>query len=169
MTIADRVRDIVAPVLAEAVTAIELVDVEHLGGVLRVTVDQPGGIDLEAIATATRLVSRALDEADPLPGRYTLEVSSPGLERPLRTPEQFRRALGAEVVVKTNPDGDGERRVQGVLVAADDDGIAVRDEGSQTERRLRHEQIEKARTIFVWGPAPKPGAPKNRPKKAATR
>ena len=169
MTIAERVRGVVAPVLAAADTAIELVDVEHLGGVLRVTVDQPGGIDLETIAVATRLVSRALDQSDPLPGRYTLEVSSPGLERPLRSPDQFRRAIGTEVMVKATAEVDGDRRFQGMLVAADDHGVTVRDPSSQAEHHLRHDQIEKARTIFVWGPAPKPGAPKNRPKKAATR
>lgn len=177
MNIVDRVRDIVAPLLAG--TAVELVEVEHLGGVLRITVDRPGGVDLDAIAQVTRTVSRALDDADPLPGRYTLEVSSPGLERPLRTPDQFRRAVGSSVVVKATADIDGDRRLQGVLVAVDDEGVTLRDSEALVERHLRHDQIERARTTFAWGPAPKPGAPRNAPgnqpkktktkKKAATR
>ncbi|MEJ7584534.1 MAG: ribosome maturation factor RimP [Acidimicrobiales bacterium] len=164
---ADRVRDIVAPLLVDS--AVELVDVEHLGGILRVTIDRPGGVDLEVVARVTRSVSRALDEADPLPGRYTLEVSSPGLERRLRTPAHFKLAIGASVVVKTTAEVEGDRRLQGVLVAADDEGITVRDESSLEERHLRHDAIEGARTVFAWGPAPKPGAPKQQRKKAATR
>ena len=81
---------------------LELVDVEHTGGILRVTVDRAGRRrPRRHQPRLTRRVSRLLDEHDPVPGRYTLEVSSPGLERPLRTPAHFRRAVGAEVTVKT--------------------------------------------------------------------
>ena len=84
---------------------------------LRVLVDRPGGVDLDALGEVTRAVSGALDADDPLPGRYTLEVSSPGLERPLRTPGALRRPRsGKQVPVKTvaghrgRPPGRGRAR-----------------------------------------------------------
>ena len=109
------------PVLAAA--DLELVDVELRSGVLLVTVDRPGGVDLEALTDANRAVSSVLDELDPIPGRYTLEVSSPGVERTLRTPAHFVKAVGETVTVKTRPQVPGERRLRGELVAADDDGL----------------------------------------------
>ena len=94
---AEHVRELVEPILARL--GPELFDVEHQGAVLRVCVDRPGGVDLDALSDATRAVSAALDADDPFPGRYTLEVSSPGLERPLRTPAQFRRFVGTSINV----------------------------------------------------------------------
>ena len=66
-----------------------------------------------------------LDVHDPIPGQYTLEVSSPGLERPLRTPAHFLRAVGQQVAVRTHPGVEGERRVTGLLTSADDSGIVI--------------------------------------------
>ena len=118
-TVAERVADAVAP-LVEGLGLI-LHDVEHTGGSLRVLVDRDGGVDVDALTDATRAVSSLLDELDPIGGRYTLEVSSPGLERPLRTAAHFRRAVGTEVTVKTVPGTDGERRFTGVVADADDE------------------------------------------------
>ena len=145
LSVTQRVHELVEPLLA--VSGIDVVDVEQLGATLRVTVDKPGGIDLDAVSAATHVVSDALDRNDPIPGRYTLEVSSPGVERPLRTPEQFRRFAGTEVAIKTRPGVEGDRRVEGVLETADDDGVVV------AGRRLAYDDIEKARTVFVWEPA----------------
>jgi ribosome maturation factor RimP len=112
------------------------------------------GITLDLLALATRLISRELDHADPIPGRYTLEVSSPGLERPLRTPAHFRRSVGSEVAVRLRDVAKDDRRVQGVLSAADDDGFSVtRADG--TTRDVPYDQVDRARTVFNWGP-PKP-------------
>lgn len=147
---ATRVRELVEPVLAAE--RLELVDVRLSSGALQVFVDRPGGIDLDAVAAASTIVSQLLDEHDPVPGRYTLEVSSPGVERPLRRPEHFARFVGSTVNVKTRPEVAGERRVQGLLEAADDEGVVV------AGRRLAYGEIERARTVFEWGPAPKPGA-----------
>ncbi|MGH9278180.1 MAG: ribosome maturation factor RimP [Acidimicrobiales bacterium] len=153
--VCERVRDLVGPSLEEA--GLELFDVEHVQGVLRVTVDRPGGVDLDAISDATRLISAVLDAADPiadaLPVRYLLEVSSPGIERPLRRPEHFHRAVGQTVVVKTRPGVETERRVEGRLEGADDDGVVV------AGRAIPYADIEKARTRFVW-PEPRPASPR---------
>ena len=152
MSAAERVHELVAASLDEA--DVELVDLEVKPGLLRVIVDRPGGIDLEAIAELTRSLSRLLDEADPIDGRYSLEVSSPGLERPLRTPAHFQRFVGTTISVKTHPEVEGERRLQGNLDAADDDGINL------AGRRLAYTEIERATTVFEWGPTPKPGSNK---------
>ncbi|MCE2511093.1 MAG: ribosome maturation factor RimP [Acidimicrobiia bacterium] len=151
MAIVDRVRELVAP-LAEAVS-VDLYDVEHNGGVVRVLVDADGGINLDAIAGLSRAISRALDEHDPIPGRYTLEVSSPGLERPLRTPEHFRRAAGSEVRVKTLAGFDGPRRLTGILERVADDGVDLRSTDGEV-CRVAYEQLASARTVFEWGSRP---------------
>ncbi len=152
MAVTDRIDALVAP-LCDRV-GVELVGVEYEGGVVRLVVDHPEGVGMDAIASVTREVSRALDHEDPIGGTYTLEVTSPGLERPLKRPDHFVRALGTEVTIKTAPGVDGDRRVAGVLSAADERGIVVRSEDG-TERPLRHEEILKARTVFTWTPESK--------------
>ena len=165
MDVANRVHALVEPVVAGE--ALELVEVRYTGSQLQVFVDSPTGVDLDALSALSTRLSRLLDQHDPVPGRYTLEVSSPGLERPLRTPEQFRRFLGSKVSVKTHPHVVGERRQRGVLEAADEEGIVVVPlEGPEAgvPRRLAYEEIDRARTVFEWGPSPKPGkAPARKP------
>ncbi len=160
--VSDQVADELMDLLAATVDrlGLDLVDVELRSGIVRVTVDRPGGVDLEAIAEATRAVSTALDDHDPFPGqRYTLEVSSPGVERPLRTPAQFARALGEEVSVRRLAGGPGERRIQGRLIEADDEGITVAvPELPDTGVRIAYDEIERARTVFSWGGSPRPSA-----------
>ena len=153
MSVLDRVRAVVAPLCDEA--GVELFDLQHNGGMLRVSIDRDGGVDMEVLRALTKSVSRALDEADPIAGRYTLEISSPGLERPLRTPDHFLWAIDKVVKVKTRPHVEGERRVQGSIVAADDEGFDIRDDQSGATRRLGYDDVDKARTVFEWGPAPK--------------
>jgi len=155
LSVTQRVHELVEPLLATH--DVEVVDVEQLGATLRVTVDRPGGIDLDAVSEATLVVSDALDRHDPIPGRYTLEVSSPGLERPLRTPAHFQRFVGSDVAVKTKADVEGERRMEGTLESADDTGFVV------AGRRLSYDDVEKARTVFVWEPAER-GKAKDKPK-----
>lgn len=117
--------------------------------VLRVTVDREGGVDLDTIADASEKVSRRLDAVDFGDAAYTLEVSSPGLERPLRRPGDFARRVGEKVKVKTFAPIDGARSHTGDILAADDEGVTVRVDGE--ERRLAWDQISSARTVFEWG------------------
>jgi len=158
MSAGERVREVIEPLLAAR--GLELVDVEHSRSTLRITVDRLDGtgIDLDTVAAASEVVSDALDRADPISGRYTLEVSSPGVERALRTADHFRRHVGTTVAVKTRPGTEGERRVEGILEAADDAEVVV------AGRRLRYTDIERAHTVFSWGPSPRRSAKK----KAAT-
>src|SRR5215475_814196 len=99
MTTNDTLRRVVEPVVRGL--GVELFDLERSGGRVVVTIDRaPDGVDLDTIATVTRAVSRALDDADVISGRYVLEVTSPGLERTLRNPAQYRWAIGKTVSVR---------------------------------------------------------------------
>lgn len=144
---ASQLHDALSPVVRAL--GLELFDVEMSAGLVRVTVDRQGGVDVDALSAVNRAVSRALDELDPLPGRYTLEVSSPGLERKLRTPAHFAGAVGETVTVRLQPGGEEPRRLQGRLASADDAGIEI--EQPEGSRRVAYDRIERARTVFEWG------------------
>jgi ribosome maturation factor RimP len=159
MSVVDTVRELIEPLVTAS--GLEVVDVEHGPGLLRIYLDRPeGGIDLETITRSSEQISDLLDVHDPVPGRYTLEVSSPGLERPLKTPAQFQRFVGTVVNVKVKSHVEGERRFQGPLTAADEETVTV------AGRTLAYADIEKARTVFEWGPTPKKTPQKT--KKATT-
>jgi len=149
MSAVDRVRELIEPLVVGA--GLELVDIEHGPGLLRIYIDREGGIDLDTLSGQSEIISDLLDLNDPIPGRYTLEVSSPGLERPLRRPEEFRRFVGTVINVKTKPSVEGERRFSGELTEANDTHIVV------AGRTLVYGDIDRARTVFEWGTAPKPG------------
>jgi ribosome maturation factor RimP len=156
---AESVRELIEPLVT--VAGLECWDVELAAGVLRVLVDRPGGVDLDALGNLTHVISATLDDHDVVPGgHYQLEVSSPGVERTLRTPAQYRRFIGTLLSIKTSVAVDGERRFQGVLLAADDDGITL--ELDSAPRRLAYRDIQKAHTVLVWGPTPKPGQTRRR-------
>ena len=154
MAIVDRVTDLVLPLLGPR--GLSLYDVELNGGNLRVTVDGPDGVLLDDLAELTRAIGRVFDEQDPMPGAYTLEVSSPGLERKLRTATHFQGAIGEDVNVKLAPHVDGDRRLRGVLARVENDDVIVVDVDG-TEHAVPIADITKAVTVFEWGPAPKPG------------
>jgi ribosome maturation factor RimP len=139
-----------------ATLGLELFDVQFTGSgrarTVRVIVDRDGGVDLDAITAASERIQPALDSLDEL-GPFALEVSSPGLERPLRRPEHFRRAVGETVSVKVRDAGGEVRRLRGGLVAADERGVTV-DAGGE---HVDYDQIIQARTVFEWGAPPKPG------------
>ena len=150
-----RIASLVEPILEPL--GLELYDLEHRGGTLRVLVDRADGVDLDEITTATRAISRALDEDDPLGGRYTLEVSSPGLERPLRRPEHWQAAVGSDVTIKRVGGVEGDRRITGRLVEVDDDGATIDVSPDATRLRVPYTEVDKARMVFDWEPTPRPG------------
>lgn len=153
-----RVTALVAPILADL--DLDLYDLDFGAGLLKITIDKPGGVDLEVISLATRLIRREFEHSDPVPGEYTLEVSSPGIERSLRRPDHYTRVIGATVNVRLRDVTNEARRIQGILVAADDLGITVRsDEAPHADRTVTYDQIDRARTVFVWGAADKPKGP----------
>ena len=135
---------------------LDLVDVEVHGAELTVFVDRDGGVGLDELGDATRDVSAALDALDPMPGRYTLSLSSPGLERRLRTPAHFVKAVGETVTLRVNAGTADVRRLRGTLTAADDAGCTLSGpEVPGGEQHIAYDQIERARTVFEWGPEPR--------------
>jgi ribosome maturation factor RimP len=154
MASTESIRELAEPVLASA--GLELWDVEISRDVVRIMVDRPGGVDLDALSAASVLLSPLFDSRPELvpESRYQLEVSSPGVERTLRTPEQYLRYVGSEVTVKTSLPVGGARRHRGRLLDAGEAGIAIEPaEAAGTRLELRYEQIDRARTVLVWGPA----------------
>jgi ribosome maturation factor RimP len=167
----DSIREIVAPILVSLgldLYDVELTGVGHARGV-RVVVERrdrdghSGGVDLDTISDATRVLAPALTATAVLRDSDVLEVSSPGLERPLRRPEHFQSALGMIVSVKYLRDGETVRG-RGTIVAVDDDGIELEIEpapdaapGDRPNPRLAYTDIVACRTVFEWGPAPRPG------------
>ncbi|MEP6477219.1 MAG: ribosome maturation factor RimP [Actinomycetota bacterium] len=141
---------LVAPVVEAA--GLELVEVtfNREGGrrVLRVVVDRDGGVDLDTISDTAQKVSRRLDLEGFTPGPYQLEVSSPGIERPLRQPTEFGRRVGDRVKIRTTERVDGARTHVGALIAADAEAIVVATDGGEV--RLPYDQIASARTVADW-------------------
>jgi len=144
---------LVRPVVEAA--GLELWDVTYRkeGGrmVLRVVVDREGGLDLDVISETSERVSRRLDLEDFGGRRYFLEVSSPGLERPLKEPRHFRRSVGERVKVKTVEPVGGRKVFEGALVSADAEAIVIASDGG--ELRVPYEDVASARTVFEWGAA----------------
>jgi len=152
---------LVRPVVEAA--GLELVEVTFNRGLLRVVIDRDdGGVDLDTIADTSEKLSRRLDLEDFGRGRYTLEMSSPGVERHLRDPRDFIKRVGDKVKVRARLPEEGGLSLTGTIVAADGDAVTIATEGA--ERRLAYPFIRSARTVFEWGGQPKPGGPSKRSK-----
>jgi len=116
--------------------------------ILRVAVDREGGVDLDTISEVSELISRRLDLEDFWRGSYDLEVTSPGLERLLRAPSQFRRSLGEKVKVKTREPVYGSRVHEGALVSADAEAIVLATAGG--ELRVPYAELTSAKRVPDW-------------------
>jgi len=152
-TVEARTAEVAEPVIASL--GMELVDVEFLherdSWILRLFIDKPGGVGLEDCETASRAVETLLDVEEVVQHAYHLEVSSPGLDRPLKKPEHFRRAEGQKVKLKTfGPLGEPPRRnFTGVLTAVAEDGVTVDVEGAGPFR-VPFKDIAKANLEFEF-------------------
>ena len=158
----ERLAAVLEPVVRDL--GLELYDVE-IGGsnrarTLRVLIDREGGVDLEAITSATEALTPVLDEnpevAAALPGSYLLEVSSPGLERPLRTPAHFRRALGSDVSVKSRTTPKA-RSNAAAWSSPSPTTTPSRSRSTARASASSTHDIVASHTVFEWGPTPKPG------------
>lgn len=139
-----QVRSLAEPVLARH--GAELVECHVRRGrtqLVRVVADRPGGIDLETCAKVSRELSRMLDAEDPIPGRYTLEVTSPGLDRPLRTAEDFRRNLGRKVRIVL-----AQSQHEGVVEEVGEDRVRIAGKGEPVEIPLA--DVAKATLVLPW-------------------
>jgi len=177
--IARRLTELLTPVVEGAGAFLEGIRTTRAGkySTVRVLVDLPDGpgeLGLDVLTEVSRAVSAALDEADPVKGRYTLEVSTPGAERELSTPRHFRRAVGHDVELTVedtegaedtedtegaeeagnteSTEGDGAEagltRLTGTVAAADDDSVTLRIDGH--ERVVSLDDIRQARMVVIF-------------------
>ena len=156
----DQLQELLAPAIEGLGQGVSLWGIEFTSGpasaLLRVYIDAAGRpVAIEDCEAVSREISALLDIEDPIPGNYTLEVSSPGLDRPLFTPEQFARYIGEKVKITLGLPVDNRRRVQGEILAVDGGTITVA--GSDGPLALAHENIQKARLVAAFEPPAKPG------------
>jgi ribosome maturation factor RimP len=146
--IAATVQDAVEPVLGPQGYEVWLVEYVPRSRVLRMFIDHPSGVSIDDCTRVSHLVSDLLDAegySDLFGDRYTLEVSSPGLDRRLVKPAHFRRFVGSVAQVRTVAATDGRRKFRGELVAADEAKIRIDIDGQA--REFEYEQIESARLV----------------------
>lgn len=128
---------------------LEIVTVEVVGSrkapTIRVYLDCEGGIGFDELAASQKWVGELMDELDPFPGAYTLEVSSPGIDRPLRTPQHFERFAGEKVQVTLMQPHEGRAKWTGILKGMKEGAVLVEVEGQ--EFALPFERIKKAHVI----------------------
>jgi len=135
--------------------SVELDDLRWSGRVLKVLVDAEGGVDVDRIAEMAKGISRLLDDDPTLDDSYTLEVSSPGLERPLSRPSHYLKSIGREVAVTTEAPIEGETHHRGVLTAYDEVTLTVTI--GEGERSIPAHTVSAARTLFTWESSSKTG------------
>jgi ribosome maturation factor RimP len=144
------IHDLVAPLATEL--DVELVDVEVKGQggrrLVRLVTDAEGGLDIDVIARLSRRAGDVLDEADVVAGTYTLEVTSPGADRPLRAPRDFARNVGRDVRVLRTEDAEGPREVAGTVVAATDEGVTL--QLDDTEVTVPFAEVDHGKIVLPW-------------------
>jgi ribosome maturation factor RimP len=150
----ERLAGLVEPLLGQL--GYELVELEYSGGhgsgTLRVFIDRPAGVNIDDCELVSRELSALLDVHDPVPVAYRLEVSTPGLDRVLRTPTHFARYAGARVTVELAVPREGRRRYTGRLLQSDAEGIELEVDGTRVN--LRYPDMGRARLVPEWPEKP---------------
>lgn len=148
--IAGTVRDLLEPIADEL--GYMLWDVEYVKEgaemVLRITIDKEEGIDIEDCEKMHRAIDPVLDEADPIEVAYTLQVSSPGVERTISRPEHYECCLGEKVEAKLYAPLNGQKNITGILAAADEKTFTLDVEGEAVT--LEKSACAKLATVFDW-------------------
>ena len=152
--VTDMVEELAAPILEEM--QLELVDIEYVkegkNWFLRLFIDKDDGVDIEECGIVSEKLGEKLDELDPIPHNYFLEVSSPGAERPLKKAEDFTKAVGKQVNVKTYEPIDGEKEFEGKLVEFNGEALKI-DVTIKTRTitfEIPFEKVAKARLAVVF-------------------
>jgi ribosome maturation factor RimP len=153
-SVVDRISEAVSPILWTL--GLELADVVCVGqgsrSVVRVFIDKPEGVTLDDCERAHKALGPALDVADPFPHAYTLEVSSPGLDRPFKRIQDYRRAIGKRVTLKLREPLAGQWRLVGTLTGVTDDSVTLEVNEPRPSRTVTLEQkmIGEAKRAVAW-------------------
>jgi ribosome maturation factor RimP len=148
------VEELVAPILNEM--NLELVDIEYVKEgkewFLRVFIDSEKGIDIDECAAVSERLSEKMDEQDPVPHNYFMEVSSPGAERPLKKAADFERSIGKNVYIKTYEPIDGEKEFEGELMSFDGQTITITIKIKTRKKTIEipYEKVAHARLAIVF-------------------
>lgn len=144
--VADNLTSLIEPVVEGL--GYELLGIEYISqgrhSILRLYIDSAQGVGLGDCERVSRQVSGVMDVEDPIKGQYVLEVSSPGLDRPLFKAEHYLNHIGCNVRIRLRRPQDNQRKFRGELLAADDEGILLRNAENGQENRLAYSDIEKA-------------------------
>ncbi len=147
----DRLHEVISPILWTL--GLELIDVVCVGrgprSVVRVLVDKPGGVTITDCEQAHKALGPALDVADPFPHAYTLEISSPGLDRPFQRTQDYQRAIGKQVNLKLRQPLEGQWRITGELKQVDE-ALVVLEIGTHRSPQaiqLTRESIAEAKLV----------------------
>ena len=128
---------------------VEIVTVEAVGSrkspIVRIYIDTPNGVSFQELTDAQEWISDIIDELDPYPGAYTMEVSSPGIDRPLRTPEHFKRFEGEEAKISLKAPIDGRANYLATIASASDDILRIEYEGKSLD--IPYEDIKRANLV----------------------
>ena len=153
-SVVDRISDAVSPILWTL--GLELADVICVGqgprSVIRVFIDKPEGVTLDDCERAHKALGPALDVADPFPHAYTLEVSSPGLDRPFKRIQDYRRAVGRRVTLKLREPLAGQWRLMGTLADVTEDAVTLEVNEPPPSRTVtvEHKVIAEAKRVVTW-------------------
>jgi len=148
------VEEMVNPILDDL--NLELVDIEYVkegpNYFLRVFIDKDNGVDIDECAAVSEKLSEKLDEVDPIPENYFLEVSSPGAERPLKKDKDFQKAIGKNVHIKTYEPIDNEKTFEGILTSFDGNVVTVEVKIKTRKKTIEipYEKIAKARLAVIF-------------------
>lgn len=152
--VVDIVEELIQPILANQ--SLELVDIEYVkegkNWFLRVYIDKEGGVDITECGLVSEQLSAKLDQLDPIKEAYFLEVSSPGVERPLKSKEDFMKYVDKQVYIKLYAPIDGEKEYEGTLKAFHDD-VATIEYKIKTRNKqvdIPYNQIAQARLAVVF-------------------
>ena len=154
LPVVDRISEVVSPILWAL--GLELIDIVCVGqgprSVVRVYIDKPGGVTVEDCSRVHLAIGPALDVADPFPHAYTLEVSSPGLDRAFKRIQDYHRALGKQVSVKLREPIVGQWRVVGKLTEVNEQGVTIVVHDRRSERKviLEFDSIAEARHAVTF-------------------
>lgn len=148
------VEEIAAPIFEEL--GLELVEIEYVkegkNWFLRIYIDSDKGIDIEECGLVSERLSEKLDELDPIPHNYYLEVSSPGAERPLKKDKDFEKAIGKNVFIKTYEPIDGEKNFEGTLLEFDGQTLKMEVKIKTRVKAIEipYEKVAKARLAVTF-------------------